>query len=46
MPWFSRLYREELEIAAGNAVVPERPGWGFSLDWDHVAKLQEKGDRV
>jgi L-alanine-DL-glutamate epimerase-like enolase superfamily enzyme len=46
MPWFSRLYREELEIVAGDAIVPERPGWGFSFDWDHVAKLQEKGDRV
>jgi L-alanine-DL-glutamate epimerase-like enolase superfamily enzyme len=46
MPWFSRLYREQLEIVDGCALVPERPGWGFTFDWAHVAKLQEKQQPV
>jgi L-alanine-DL-glutamate epimerase-like enolase superfamily enzyme len=41
MPWFSKLYREELEFRDGRAIVPERPGWGFTFDWDAVAKLQQ-----
>jgi L-alanine-DL-glutamate epimerase-like enolase superfamily enzyme len=40
MPWFSELYREQLEFENGNAIVPERPGWGFTFDMDHVARLQ------
>jgi L-alanine-DL-glutamate epimerase-like enolase superfamily enzyme len=40
MPWFSELYREQLEFKDGNAIVPERPGWGFTFDMDHVARLQ------
>jgi L-alanine-DL-glutamate epimerase-like enolase superfamily enzyme len=32
MPWASPLYAEPIEIENGQAIVPERPGWGFSLD--------------
>ena len=32
MPWFAPLYRETLELRDGQAVVPERPGWGFTFD--------------
>lgn len=33
MPWVSPLYAEQVELdARGEAIVPERPGWGFSLD--------------
>jgi L-alanine-DL-glutamate epimerase-like enolase superfamily enzyme len=32
MPWLAPLYKEELEVKDGNALVPERPGWGFSFD--------------
>ena len=32
MPWFAPLYRETLELRDGEAVVPERPGWGFTFD--------------
>jgi len=32
MPWFAPLYREKLELRDGEAVVPERPGWGFTFD--------------
>jgi L-alanine-DL-glutamate epimerase-like enolase superfamily enzyme len=33
MPWFTRLYREDIELDAnGDAVIPDRPGWGFSFD--------------
>jgi L-alanine-DL-glutamate epimerase-like enolase superfamily enzyme len=39
MPWFSSLYRERLEFVDGDAVVPERPGWGFSFDAQRIAEL-------
>jgi L-alanine-DL-glutamate epimerase-like enolase superfamily enzyme len=33
MPWVSPIYRESLEFdSKGHAVVPDRPGWGFSFD--------------
>jgi L-alanine-DL-glutamate epimerase-like enolase superfamily enzyme len=41
MPWFSRLYHEELEFKDGNAVVPERPGWGFTFNQEYVRRLGE-----
>ncbi len=37
MPWFSRLYNETLEIVEGEAIVPERPGWGFTFDRKYVS---------
>lgn len=40
MPWFSSLYRERLEFVDGEAVVPERPGWGFTLDPRRIAELE------
>lgn len=40
MPWFSELYSERLEFENGNAVVPERPGWGFTFNMDYVARPQ------
>ena len=36
MPWLAPLYRETLELRDGAAVVPDRPGWGFTLDLDRV----------
>lgn len=39
MPWFSELYTERLEFEDGAAVVPERPGWGFTFDQDRVQHL-------
>lgn len=39
MPWFEPLYRERIELDAnGHAVVPHRPGWGFALDPEAVAR--------
>ena len=33
MPWFEPLYRERIELdGEGRAIVPQRPGWGFSFD--------------
>lgn len=33
MPWFEPIYAERIELdAEGRALVPERPGWGFSFD--------------
>jgi L-alanine-DL-glutamate epimerase-like enolase superfamily enzyme len=39
MPWFSKLYHEELVFKDGNAIVPERPGWGFTFNYDYVRHL-------
>jgi L-alanine-DL-glutamate epimerase-like enolase superfamily enzyme len=35
IPWAARLFQEPLELAAGMAVVPDRPGLGFT--WDEAA---------
>ena len=40
MPWFSSLYNEAIAFEDGEAVVPERPGWGFTFDMDRVEKLK------
>ena len=33
MPWLEALYRERIELDSnGHAIVPDRPGWGFSFD--------------
>ena len=42
MPWFSSLYREDIEFRNGNAVMPERPGWGFTFDTDRIAHLEAR----
>lgn len=39
MPWFSPLYNEALEFEGGEAIVPERPGWGFTFNRDRVHSL-------
>ena len=39
MPWFSPLYNETIAFENGDAIVPERPGWGFTLNWEYAAKL-------
>jgi L-alanine-DL-glutamate epimerase-like enolase superfamily enzyme len=39
MPWFSPLYNEALAFADGHALVPERPGWGFTFNRDAIAHL-------
>ncbi len=36
MPWFSPLYNEAMEFENGEAVVPERPGWGFTFNREKV----------
>jgi L-alanine-DL-glutamate epimerase-like enolase superfamily enzyme len=43
VPWFSSLYNEVLEFHDGKAIVPERPGWGFTFNVDYVKKLRERG---
>ena len=40
MPWFSKLYNETIEFAEGHAIVPERPGWGFTFNQDYVSHLE------
>lgn len=42
MPWFERIYRERIELDHnGNAIVPDRPGWGFSFDPDAVRRFAD-----
>ncbi len=38
MPWLSPLYNEALELRDGAALVPDRPGWGFTLNMERVRK--------
>jgi L-alanine-DL-glutamate epimerase-like enolase superfamily enzyme len=40
MPWFSKLYNETIEFQDGEALVPERPGFGFTFNLDYVARLE------
>ncbi|MSQ72343.1 MAG: mandelate racemase/muconate lactonizing enzyme family protein [Betaproteobacteria bacterium] len=41
MPWFEPLYRERIELNGdGEAIVPLRPGWGFSFDPAAVARYR------
>ena len=39
MPWFSELYNEQLAFENGDALVPERPGWGFTFNADAIHHL-------
>jgi len=39
MPWFESLYAEKIEFRNGAAIVPDRPGWGFTFDPDAVARM-------
>lgn len=41
MPWFSSLYNETIAFEDGAAIVPERPGWGFTINWDLVRRLKD-----
>jgi L-alanine-DL-glutamate epimerase-like enolase superfamily enzyme len=40
MPWFSDLYAERLAFEEGDALVPERPGWGFTFNQDYIRHLE------
>jgi L-alanine-DL-glutamate epimerase-like enolase superfamily enzyme len=40
MPWFAPLYNEAIEITDGMAVVPERPGWGFTFAMKAVERYR------
>jgi len=42
MPWFSKLYNETIKFAEGQAIVPERPGWGFTFNQDYVSHLEQR----
>jgi L-alanine-DL-glutamate epimerase-like enolase superfamily enzyme len=42
MPWFESLYRERIELDAnGHAIVPARPGWGFTFDPDAIQRYAD-----
>ena len=38
VPWWPRLFDGELEVRDGHAAPPERPGFGFDIDPDVVAR--------
>jgi L-alanine-DL-glutamate epimerase-like enolase superfamily enzyme len=41
MPWFSELYNERIEFDQGDALIPERPGWGFTFNKDYIRHLKK-----
>ena len=42
MPWIESLYKERIELdAAGAAIVPSRPGWGFSFDPAAIERFKD-----
>jgi L-alanine-DL-glutamate epimerase-like enolase superfamily enzyme len=42
MPWFENIYLERIELDAnGNAVVPDRPGWGFGFDPEAIERFAD-----
>nr|WP_279612471.1 enolase C-terminal domain-like protein [Agrobacterium pusense] len=40
VPWFSGLYNETVEMRDGLALVPDRPGWGFTLNWNAIEPFE------
>ncbi len=40
VPWFAMLFRESIEMEAGFAVVPDRPGFGFTFDSASVERFR------
>ncbi len=39
MPWFEPIYAQRIELDnEGRAIVPDRPGWGFSFDLEAVRR--------
>jgi len=40
MPWFSPLYRENVELSEGSVVLPQRPGFGFTFDPDVIERYR------
>jgi len=38
VPWWPRLFSGVLEVRGGHAVPPERPGFGFDIDPDVIAR--------
>ena len=42
MPWFESLYKEKIELDGnGDAIVPDRPGWGFGFDPAAVERFKD-----
>lgn len=37
--WFAPFYVEPLELVAGEVLVPDRPGWGYSLALDRLEAM-------
>ncbi len=41
MPWFESIYKERIELDAnGDAIVSDRPGWGFSFDPEAITRFR------
>ena len=40
MPWFGTLFNEKLEMHDGAFAVPERPGFGFTFDFDAIERYR------
>ena len=42
MPWFEPLYNETMEMEAGELLIPDRPGLGFTFNWDAIERFRVK----
>ncbi|NQW11330.1 MAG: mandelate racemase/muconate lactonizing enzyme family protein [Alphaproteobacteria bacterium] len=38
MPWFAPLFQEGMEMANGDILIPDRPGFGFHFDPDAIGR--------
>ena len=43
MPWFAPLFNEQMEMAEGSLLIPDRPGLGFTFDAEAVERFRIDG---
>lgn len=36
MPWYTKLFNEQMELVDGDLLVPQRPGTGFTFNWESL----------
>jgi len=39
MPWFSRLFNEQIDVINGYIDIPERPGTGFTFNDTYIKQF-------
>ncbi|KAA0891200.1 mandelate racemase/muconate lactonizing enzyme family protein [Pusillimonas sp. ANT_WB101] len=47
MPWFARLFNEEMVVESDGMIrVPDRPGAGFTFDWNRIDRYRIPGPKL